>query len=118
MSHSPTTAETSGLDHARDFGRDPRIGILVVAYNASSTLAGTLDRIPTDFRSRISEVFICDDASDDGTYLVGLGYRQLSDDLPITVIRHTRNLGYGGNQKAGYRLAIDHDLDVVVLLHG
>ena len=118
MSHSQNGSEISGADTPRPFGREPRIGILVVAYNASSTLAKTLDRIPVDFRGRISEVFVCDDASDDGTYLVGLGYRQLSDDLPITVIRHTRNLGYGGNQKAGYLLAIDHDLDVVVLLHG
>ena len=39
-------------------------------------------------------------------------------DLPLTVIRHEQNLGYGGNQKAGYRLAIEHDLDIVVLLHG
>ena len=118
MSHSQNGSEISGADTPRPFGREPRIGILVVAYNASSTLAKTLDRIPVDFRGRISEVFVCDDASDDGTYLVGLGYRQLSDDLPITVIRHTRNLGYGGNQKAGYQLATDHDLDIVVLLHG
>ena len=39
-------------------------------------------------------------------------------DLPLTVIRHAQNLGYGGNQKAGYRWAIEHDLDIVVLLHG
>jgi 2-polyprenyl-3-methyl-5-hydroxy-6-metoxy-1,4-benzoquinol methylase len=33
------------------------------------------------------------------------------------VIRHPRNLGYGGNQKAGYRWALEHDIDVIVLLH-
>ena len=33
-------------------------------------------------------------------------------------MRQPRNLGYGGNQKSGYRWAIDHGLDVVVLLHG
>ena len=98
--------------------RSPRIGILVVAYNAASTLAGVLDRVPKEFRPRISQVFVCDDASDDSTYLVGLGYKQLAADLPLTVIRHPRNLGYGGNQKAGYRLAIEHDLDIIVLLHG
>src|SRR5262249_5774878 len=32
--------------------------------------------------------------------------------------RHPRNLGYGGNQKSGYRWAMEHHLDVVVLLHG
>jgi glycosyltransferase involved in cell wall biosynthesis len=61
---------------------------------------------------------VCDDASQDATYLVGLGYKQITDDLPLTIIRHTTNLGYGGNQKAGYRLAIKHGLDIIVLLHG
>lgn len=96
----------------------PRIGILVVAYNAATTLAQTLDRIPESFRDKIAEVFVCDDASTDATYLVGLGYQQTNSDLPLTVIRHPRNLGYGGNQKAGYQLAIEHGLDIVVLLHG
>ena len=97
--------------------RSPRIGILVVAYNAGSTLASVLDRIPQGFRSRISEVLVCDDASQDSTYYVGLGYKQVSD-LPLTVVRHEHNLGYGGNQKAGYRMAIERGLDIIVLLHG
>jgi|HubBroStandDraft_2_1064218.scaffolds.fasta_scaffold00447_13 SAM-dependent methyltransferase len=98
--------------------RSPRIGVLVVAYNAVATLAQVLDRIPKTFRSRITDVFVCDDASQDATYLVGLGYKQITEDLPLTIIRHPANLGYGGNQKAGYRLAIEHDLDIIVLLHG
>lgn len=102
---------------AGPFGREPRIGILVVAYNAATTLAQTLDRIPESFRERITEVFVCDDASQDGTYRVGLEYQQLATDLPVTVVHHQTNLGYGGNQKAGYRLAIEHDLDIIVLLH-
>ena len=92
--------------------------MLVVAYNAASTLAHVLDRIPKKFRSRITHVFVCDDASQDATYLVGLGYKQITDDLPLTIVRHSNNLGYGGNQKAGYRLAIQHELDIIVLLHG
>jgi 2-polyprenyl-3-methyl-5-hydroxy-6-metoxy-1,4-benzoquinol methylase len=95
----------------------PKIGVLVVAYNAVSTLATVLDRIPAEFRAKIAEVVVSDDASQDSTYLVGLGYSQVSD-LPITVIRQPHNLGYGGNQKAGYRYAIDHGFDIVVLLHG
>ncbi len=94
-----------------------RIGILVVAYNAASTLAKVLDRIPAEIRSDIEEVIVSDDHSQDSTYLVGLGYQQVSD-LPITLIRQPTNLGYGGNQKAGYDLAIEHGLDVVVMLHG
>lgn len=95
-----------------------RIGILVVAYNAASTLATVLDRIPVDFRRRITDVLVADDHSQDDTYGVGVDYRDANIDLPLTVIRHERNLGYGGNQKAGYRWAIDQGLDIVVLLHG
>jgi 2-polyprenyl-3-methyl-5-hydroxy-6-metoxy-1,4-benzoquinol methylase len=94
-----------------------RIGVLVVAYNAATTLAKVLDRIPAELRPDIEEVIVSDDHSQDSTYLVGLGYKQESD-LPITLIRQATNLGYGGNQKAGYNLAIEHGLDIVVMLHG
>jgi glycosyltransferase involved in cell wall biosynthesis len=96
----------------------PRIGILVVAYNAESTLASVLDRVPKEFRPRVSQVFVCDDASGDSTHLVALGYQQLSADLPLKIVRHPQNLGYGGNQKAGYQMAIDEGLDIIVMLHG
>jgi glycosyltransferase involved in cell wall biosynthesis len=95
-----------------------RIGILVVAYNAASTLAQVLDRIPRDFVPRIDQILVGDDCSQDSTYLIGLGYQQQAGDLPLTVVRHPRNLGYGGNQKACYRWAIENGLDIVVLLHG
>jgi 2-polyprenyl-3-methyl-5-hydroxy-6-metoxy-1,4-benzoquinol methylase len=98
--------------------RELRIGILVVAYNAESTLASVLDRVPKDFRARIHKVFVCDDASGDSTHLVALGYQQMSNDLPLKIVRHPENLGYGGNQKAGYRMAIEEGLDIIVMLHG
>ncbi len=99
-------------------GERRRIGILVVAYNAESTLASTLDRIPVDFRSRIDEILVFDDASVDNTVDVAMRWRAANDGPPTTIIRHLRNLGYGGNQKTGYRAAIDRGLDIVVLLHG
>lgn len=95
-----------------------RIGIVVVAYNAASTLASVLDRIPDEFIDRIGGILVCDNHSDDPTYLVGVGYQQTSTrGLPITVMRQERNLGYGGNQKTGYRWAIEQGFDVAVLLH-
>ncbi|MER5176796.1 bifunctional glycosyltransferase/class I SAM-dependent methyltransferase [Streptomyces sp. NPDC002896] len=96
----------------------PRIGILVVAYNAESTLEKTLDRIPADFRSRIAEILILDDASQDQTFTAGCRWSQLEGRPRSVVMRHTKNLGYGGNQKAGYALAMERGLDIVVLLHG
>ena len=94
-----------------------RIAVVVVAYNAEATLREVLDRIPAGFVPRISSVLVCDDASTDGTHDVVVQYQSTSS-LPITVIRHPVNLGYGGNQKHGYQWAIDNGMDAVVLLHG
>ena len=79
--------------------------------------ATTLARLPDSFATSVDHVLVCDDASTDDTYEVGLDFKE-SSPLPITVVTHERNLGYGGNQKAGYEWAIEHGLDVVVLLHG
>ncbi len=95
-----------------------RIGVLVVAYNAATTLAQTLDRLPPAFAAKVDHVLVCDDASPRrdlrGRRCATIGRTQ----LPLTVVKHPENLGYGGNQKAGYHWAINHGLDVVVLLHG
>ncbi len=99
-------------------GRMPRIGIVVVAYNAASTLEATLDRIPAEVLPRISEVIISDDASHDDTFEHARRWGAGGHAVKTTVVRHTKNLGYGGSQKAAYRLAIEHGLDIVVLLHG
>jgi glycosyltransferase involved in cell wall biosynthesis len=98
--------------------RRARIGILVVAYNAVSTLAAVLDRIPDSVRDSIDVVLVSDDYSTDRTYETALEYQRTHDALPITVVRQRRNLGYGGNQKFGYRWLADRGIDIVVLLHG
>jgi glycosyltransferase involved in cell wall biosynthesis len=95
----------------------PKIAILVVAYNAEDTLHHVLDRIPAEFAQQVSVVLVCDDASTDSTHSQALKYQQGSK-LPLNIIRHAANLGYGGNQKFGYRWAIDNGVDIVVLLHG
>ncbi len=95
-----------------------RIGVLVVAYNAVSTLRSVLERIPESFRDSIEVVLVSDDFSTDETYEVGVAYQRENGHLPVTVVRQRRNLGYGGNQKFGYRWLIDHGVDVAVLLHG
>ncbi len=95
-----------------------KVGVLVVAYNAESTLADVLDRIPHEMRTQLTEVLVQDDYSVDGTFQVATEYLESVDHLPLTILRHPTNLGYGGNQKAGYTYAIDHGWDVVVMLHG
>ena len=94
-----------------------KIGILIVAYNAQDTLTTVLNRIPIDFADQIDSILICDDASTDDTHSVGLLY-QTQSELPLSIVHHEVNLGYGGNQKTGYQWALKKNLDLVVLLHG
>jgi glycosyltransferase involved in cell wall biosynthesis len=95
-----------------------RVGVVVVAYNAESTLLATLERIPEEFRRQLAEIIILDDASGDATTAHAEEWGRRILDHTTIVVTHTKNLGYGGNQKAAYRLAAQRGLDVVVLLHG
>ncbi|MET1005909.1 MAG: glycosyltransferase family 2 protein, partial [Propionibacteriaceae bacterium] len=101
----------------RDTIENPRVGVLVVAFNAASTVAATLARLPQGFAETVDHILVCDDASSDDTYQVAADFKSRST-WPLTVVRHETNLGYGGNQKAGYEWAKNHGLDIVVLLHG
>lgn len=93
-----------------------KIGILVVAYNAESTIESTLSRIPKDFVANIHSILISDDKSKDLTSIKASNYAK-SSELPIEIVVQPINLGYGGNQKFGYSWAIRNDWEIVVLLH-
>jgi glycosyltransferase involved in cell wall biosynthesis len=103
-------------DLARCQGK--RIGILIVTYNAVTTLAKVLKRITPNVWANVEEVAVFDDASQDDTYDLAMGFKALRELPKLTVFKHTQNLGYGGNQKAGYAYFIEKGFDVVVLLHG
>lgn len=95
-----------------------RIGIFVIAYNAVRHLIRTIERIPPEVQAKTAEIFVIDDASKDNTYYAALGYKAERGLTKLNVFRNARNQGYGGNQKVGYRYAIERGLDVVVMLHG
>jgi glycosyltransferase involved in cell wall biosynthesis len=95
-----------------------RIGILVVAYNAESTLCSVLERIPPEIMAKVEEIFVFDDASQDRTYEVGQDCQQQFHGVKLSIYRNPVNLMYGGNQRRGYQYAIKRGLDIVVLLHG
>jgi glycosyltransferase involved in cell wall biosynthesis len=95
-----------------------RLLIFIVAYNAETTIAKVLSRIPKSLHNDNVEVLIIDDSSKDETFARGLRYQQDQSDFKITVLRTPRNQGYGGNQKLGYRYAIDNGFDIVALVHG
>ena len=88
-------------------GPRPRRVIVLPAYRAAKTLVEVVGDIPQGHADRI---LLVDDASADATVSVATALR-------LDVIRHQRNLGYGGNQKTCYRQALEMGADVVVMLH-
>jgi 2-polyprenyl-3-methyl-5-hydroxy-6-metoxy-1,4-benzoquinol methylase len=103
---------------ARADCRGKRIGILIVTYNAMSTITKVLKRITPNVWENVAEIALFDDASQDSTYELAVGLKVLSNLPKLTVLRHQKNRGYGGNQKAGYQYFLEKDYDIVVLLHG
>ena len=98
--------------------RGKRIGIFIVAYNALTTLSRVLRRITPEVWRNVEQVVVFDDASQDETYELAVGIQAMTNLPKLRVLKHPKNLGYGGNQKAGYRYFIEQGFDIVVLLHG
>ena len=96
----------------------PRIGIFIIAYNAVNHLVKTINRIPKDVYDSVEEIFVIDDCSTDNGYHAALGYKAEQNVQKLTVHRNEKNQGYGGNQKVGYKYAVDRGLDIVALVHG
>jgi len=77
------------------------------AYNAFKTLEKTYNEIP----AIVDQVILVDDFSSDNTY-------ELAKKIGIEkVIIHDKNIGYGGNQKTCYKLALEEGADIIVMLH-
>jgi 2-polyprenyl-3-methyl-5-hydroxy-6-metoxy-1,4-benzoquinol methylase len=118
LDYEPRPAFAPYVDPSIADCQGKRIGILVVTYNAISTLLPVLKRIPPSVWNNVEEVVVFDDASQDATFELALGIKAACDVPKLHVLKHQKNLGYGGNQKAGYRYFIEKGFDVVVLLHG
>lgn len=84
-----------------------KIIIVIPAYNTERTLARTIQAIP---RECVDEIIVVNDGSRDATAKIG-------KDLGTTVVTHEKNRGYGAAQKTGYREALAHGADVMVMVH-
>ena len=118
LGYEPRAAFAQHADPSIADCQGKRIGILVVTYNAITTLVPVLKRIPPSVWSNVEEVVVFDDASPDGTFELAMGLKAVRNVPKLHVLKHPKNLGYGGNQKAGYRYFIEKGFDIVVLLHG
>jgi 2-polyprenyl-3-methyl-5-hydroxy-6-metoxy-1,4-benzoquinol methylase len=103
---------------ARADNKGKRIGIFIVTFNAITTLNKVLRRITPDVWRNVEQVVVFDDASEDATFELAVGIQTMANLPKLHVLKNKKNLGYGGNQKAGYRYFVEQGFDVVVLLHG
>jgi glycosyltransferase involved in cell wall biosynthesis len=84
-----------------------RIVVVMPARNAARTLEQTVSAIPPDL---VSEIILVDDKSTDATL-------EVARRLPLHLIWHPHNVGYGGNQKTCYLEALQRGAEIVVMLH-
>ena len=84
-----------------------KIVVVMPAYNVEKTLSQTVADIP---RETVDEILLVDDGSTDHTV-------ERSAELELVTFVHTRNFGYGRNQKTCYREALARGADVVVMVH-
>jgi glycosyltransferase involved in cell wall biosynthesis len=84
-----------------------KVIVVMPAMNAAATLRQTVDSIPRDW---VDEVILVDDHSTDDTV-------ELARRLPLRLVWHPHNAGYGANQKTCYLEALQRGADAVVMLH-
>jgi glycosyltransferase involved in cell wall biosynthesis len=89
--------------------QDKKVVVVMPAYNAEKTIVKTYNEVMA--QGVVDLVILVDDASPDNT-------AKVAAELPLTkVFVHERNLGYGGNQKTCYRLALEEGADIVIMVH-
>jgi len=82
--------------------------VLIPAFNVERTLARTYEALPATLKTH---VIVGDNCSTDRT-------NQIATALGLRVVRHERNIGYGGNMKRLLQLFLDEGGEVAVEIHG
>lgn len=89
--------------------KNKKIVVVMPAYNAEKTLQMTHDEVLA--QEVVDLIIVVDDGSEDETV-------KIAKALPHTfVYTHSKNLGYGANQKTCYQLALEKKADIVIMVH-
>ena len=89
--------------------KNKKVIVVMPAYNAAHTLKKTYDEVME--QEVVDLVIVVDDGSQDETVAI-------AKNLPNTIIHvHPQNLGYGANQKTCYKLALEQEGDIIIMVH-
>jgi glycosyltransferase involved in cell wall biosynthesis len=89
--------------------KNKKVVVVMPAYNAEKTLRMTYNEVME--HGVVDTIIIVDDDSSDETVNIAQKLQK------AVVYRHPTNLGYGANQKTCYKLAIEQDADIVIMVH-
>lgn len=84
-----------------------KVVIVLPAYNAARTLRTVYDELP---HRQIAEIILVDDGSQDDTL-------RIARELGMHVFAHSKNFGYGANQKTCYTEALKSGAQIIVMVH-
>jgi len=89
--------------------KNKKVIVVMPAYNAAQTLRLTYNEVMA--QEIVDLVIVVDDKSRDETVAI-------AQTLPHTLVYpHKQNQGYGANQKTCYKLALDQEADIIIMVH-
>ena len=92
-----------------------KIIVVMPAYNAEQTIVKTFEEVVA--QEIVDVIIIVDDKSVDKTVTVAENLKRDNDHIKTIIYTHEKNLGYGGNQKSCYRLALHEGADIIIMVH-
>lgn len=89
--------------------KNKKVVVIMPAYNAAKTIKKAYNEVIDS--GIVDLVIVVDDASSDNTAAIAKTFEKTE------VYIHPQNLGYGGNQKTCYQMALQDNADIIVMIH-
>lgn len=106
-----STVDFSGAGLGVKTSALPRIAVVIPSYRVKAHLLKVIAGIPV----MVERIYVVDDACPEGS---GALVEEQCIDSRVRVHRNAVNLGVGGTVMAGYRLAVEAGMDIVVKMDG
>jgi len=89
--------------------KNQKVIVVMPAYNAARTLKQTWNEVMA--QEVVDLIVVVDDVSYDETVSIAKSF-------PDTIVYvHDKNKGYGANQKSCYKIALENDGDIIIMVH-